>query len=47
MERRLGRGSAQEWPLIRIIRLIGDSSEFNFLDNRSAAATSRVNEYTA
>jgi hypothetical protein len=34
-------------PGLRIIRLIGDSSEFNFLDNRSGAASSRVNEYTA
>jgi hypothetical protein len=30
-----------------MIRLIDDSPECNFLDNRCGAATRRVNEYTA
>ena len=30
----LAAGSAQEWPLFWIMRLIDDSSECNFLDNR-------------
>jgi len=28
------RGSAQEWPLVSIVRLIDGSSECSFLDNR-------------